>query len=61
MHKITKTFRYAPDGFTIREVPAGEHAELTAEELAYARRAKALAEPENKALPAAPENKRKGK
>lgn len=57
MHKITKHVRYAPDGFTLHELEPGEYADLTDQQLAYARRAKALAEPSNKAAPAAPENK----
>lgn len=59
MYRISKTVRYAPDGYTVREIAAGEHDSLTDEQLAYARRAKALAEPENKAAVAAPENKAK--
>lgn len=57
MHKIIKTVRYAPDGFTVHELEPGLHEQLSDEQLAYARRAKALEEPANKAEPAAPENK----
>lgn len=61
MHKITKPVRYAPDGFTLHEIAPGEYAELTEQQMAYARRAKALDEPSNKAHAAAPENKGNGR
>lgn len=61
MHKITKSVRYAPDGISVREIAPGDYAELTDEQLAYARRAKALAEPSNKAVQSAPENKAKAR
>lgn len=58
MYRITKAVRYAPDGFTVHELPAGDYESLTDEQLYYARRANALAS-ENKAVQAAPENRAK--
>ena len=59
MHQIIKTVRYAPDGFTVCEIAPGQYQELTPEQLAYALRANALAAPENRAIPSAPQTKAK--